>query len=115
MTTEVESAIILTPAAASKLSSLIEERGDPNCGLRLFVSGGGCSGMQYGMAFETEVGEYDEVFESEGVKLIVDPNSLMVLSGARVDYVDNLMGGGFAIHNPNASSTCGCGHSFRTG
>jgi iron-sulfur cluster assembly accessory protein len=115
MTTEVESAIILTPAAASKLSSLIQEQDDPNCGLRVFVSGGGCSGMQYGMAFETEVREYDEVFESEGVKLIVDPNSLMYLAGARVDYVDNLMGGGFAIDNPNAISTCGCGHSFRTG
>ena len=114
MTTEVESAIILTPAAASKLSTLLQERDDPNCGLRLFISGGGCSGMQYGMAFETEVREYDEVFESKGVKLIVDPNSLMYLAGAQVDYVDNLMGGGFAINNPNAVSTCGCGHSFRT-
>jgi iron-sulfur cluster assembly protein len=115
MTEKIESAVTFTPAAASKLQGLIEERGDPNCGLRVFVSGGGCSGMQYGMAIESEIHEYDQVFESEGIRLIVDPNSLMYLAGATVDYVDNLMGGGFAIDNPNAISTCGCGHSFRTG
>lgn len=114
MTIDVDAAITLTPTAATKLSSLIEERGDPNSGLRVFVSGGGCSGMQYGMAIESEVREVDQVFESEGIKLIVDPNSLMYLAGSRVDYVENMMGGGFAIENPNAMSTCGCGHSFRT-
>lgn len=114
MTTDVQTLIEVTPEAARKLQVLIEERGDPNCGLRIFVSGGGCSGMQYGMSFETETRESDQVFHSDGVKLIVDPNSLMVLAGARVDYVDNLMGGGFAIDNPNAVSSCGCGHSFRT-
>ena len=114
MDTDVQTAISLTPAAAGKLQSLLQERGSDASGLRLFVSGGGCSGMQYGMAFETEIRELDEVFESEGVKLIVDPNSLMYLSGSRVDFVDNLMGGGFAIDNPNAISSCGCGHSFRT-
>lgn len=114
MTTDVETAITLTPAAASKLQSLLEEKGAPESGLRIFISGGGCSGMQYGMAIETEIRELDEVFESEGVKLVVDPNSLMYLVGAEVDYVDNLMGGGFAINNPNAISTCGCGHSFRS-
>lgn len=115
MTTDVQTAITLTPEAAARLQSLLEEQADPNCGLRVFVSGGGCSGMQYGMSFESETREHDEVFETDGVKLIVDPNSLMYLSGARVDYVDNMMGGGFAIDNPNAVSTCGCGHSFRSG
>ncbi len=85
MTVEVEAAISLTPAAAAKLRDLIEERGDPNSGLRVFVSGGGCSGMQYGMAIESEVRETDEVFESEGVRLIVDPNSFMYLSGSTVE------------------------------
>ena len=70
--------------------------------------------MQYGMSIESDVRELDEVFECEGIKLIVDPNSLMYLSGATVDYVDNMMGGGFAIENPNAVSSCGCGHSFRS-
>ena len=112
--TEVDTAITLTPTAASKLQALLEERGDTSSGLRIFVSGGGCSGMQYGMAIETEVREYDQVFESEGVKLIIDPNSLMFLAGSRVDYAENLMGGGFSIENPNAISTCGCGHSFLT-
>ena len=115
MTTIAESAITLTPTAADKLQALLQEKGEPDSGLRVFVSGGGCSGMQYGMAIESETRELDEVFESEGVKLIVDPNSLMYLAGAEVDYVDNLMGGGFAINNPNAISTCGCGHSFRSG
>jgi iron-sulfur cluster assembly accessory protein len=106
--------VYVTPLAAEKLRSLLQERDDPQCGLRVFVSGGGCSGMQYGMAFESNPREQDKVFESEGVKLIVDPTSLMYLGGARIDFVDSLMGGGFAIENPNAVSTCGCGHSFRT-
>jgi iron-sulfur cluster assembly protein len=114
MTTDVQAAITLTPSAAKKLQSLLQERDEPTSGLRIFVSGGGCSGMQYGMAFESDVRELDEVFENEGVNLIVDRNSMMYLAGARVDYVDNMMGGGFAIDNPNAISSCGCGHSFRT-
>ncbi len=114
MTSSVETAISLTPTAASKLQSLIEERGEPDSGLRIFVSGGGCSGMQYGMSIEKDIRENDEVLDSQGVKLIVDPNSLMYLAGSEVDYVDNMMGGGFAINNPNAVSTCGCGHSFRS-
>lgn len=114
MTIEIEAAISITPAAATKLQSLLDEQGQAESGLRVFVSGGGCSGMQYGMAIENEVRDMDEVFESEGIKLIVDPNSLMYLAGSEVDYVDNMMGGGFAINNPNAISTCGCGHSFRS-
>lgn len=115
MSMDVQTAAIeVTPAAADKLLDLLKEQEIADCGLRVFVSGGGCSGMQYGMAIEAETREFDEVFESSGIKLIVDPNSLMYLSGSRIDYVDNLMGGGFAIENPNAVSTCGCGHSFRT-
>ena len=109
-----ELGINVTPAAAEKLQALLQQRNQVQGGLRVFVSGGGCSGMQYGMAFESEPREQDQIFETEGVKLIVDPNSLQYLMGATVDFVDNLMGGGFAIENPNAVSTCGCGSSFRT-
>ena len=107
-------AVTLTPAAASKIRGLLTERNLPNHGLRVFVSGGGCSGLQYGMALEGQAGEFDTVVEAEGVKVIIDPTSVMHLGGANIDYVDNLMGGGFRIENPNAVSTCGCGHSFRT-
>ncbi len=110
----VEEGITLLPGAAAKIASLLAERNLPGHGLRVFVSGGGCSGMQYGMAIEQEPGEFDTVYESSGVKLFVDPTSMMYLAGSTVDYVDNLMGGGFHIENPNAVSTCGCGHSFRT-
>src|SRR5262245_50904742 len=106
--------ITLFPAAADKIRSILQERNLVTHGLRVFVAGGGCSGMQYGMAIEPEPGEFDSVFETQGVKLFVDPTSLMYLMGATIDYVENLMGGGFKIDNPNAVSTCGCGHSFRT-
>jgi len=82
--------------------------------LRVFVSGGGCSGMQYGMAFEETPKEFDKVVAVDGVSLIIDSTSLMYLQGATIDYVDSLMGGGFRIDNPNAVSSCGCGSSFRT-
>ena len=108
-------AIQLTPSAATKISGLLAERNLPNYGLRVFVAGGGCSGMQYGMAFEAEPRDFDTVIETEdGVRLFVDATSLMYLDGATIDYVDSLMGGGFRIDNPQAVSTCGCGHSFRT-
>ncbi len=106
--------ITMTPAAADKVRKLLEERNVPTHGLRVFVAGGGCSGMQYGMALEGNAREFDNVIETNGVKLYVDPTSLMYLGGANIDYVDNLMGGGFRIDNPNATATCGCGHSFRT-
>ena len=114
MVAEDEPTIILLQGAADKIRTLLSERNLPEHGLRVFVSGGGCSGMQYGMAIEKEAGEYDSTFESNGVKVFVDPTSMMYLQGATVDYVDNMMGGGFRIENPNAVSTCGCGHSFRT-
>ncbi|MCC7359718.1 MAG: iron-sulfur cluster insertion protein ErpA [Anaerolineales bacterium] len=111
---EDEATLTLLPAAAEKIRALLSERNLPDHGLRVFVSGGGCSGMQYGMAIEKEAGEYDSILESNGIKVIIDPTSMMYLTGATVDYVDNMMGGGFHIDNPNAVSTCGCGHSFRT-
>ena len=106
--------ITLLPGAADKIRSLLSERNLTGHGLRVFVAGGGCSGMQYGMAIEKEPGEFDSIIETHGVKVFIDPTSMMYLSGASIDYVDSLMGGGFRIENPNAVSTCGCGHSFRT-
>ena len=107
-------AVVLTTMAESKLRDLLAARNIPNHGLRVFVSGGGCSGLQYGMAFEAKAREFDTVIDQNGVKLYVDPTSLMYLSGATIDFVDSLMGGGFKIENPNAVSACGCGSSFRT-
>lgn len=112
---ETQVALTVTPAAADTIRNLLQQREIPNHVLRLFVTGGGCSGMQYGMAFEEKPQDYDEVVEQDGVQLIIDPTSLHYLRGATVDFVDSLMGGGFRIDNPNAVSTCGCGHSFKSG
>jgi iron-sulfur cluster insertion protein len=81
-------------------------------GLRIYVRGGGCHGYQYGMAFETKIGEDDTILEKDGVKVIMDSQSAPLLGGAEVDYVDSLQGSGFAIKNPQAKTTCGCGSSF---
>lgn len=106
--------INVTETAASRISELLVEEGRLGAGLRVFVQGGGCSGFQYGLMIDEGEGdaESDQVFEVNGVKLLVDPISLRYLSGAEVDFVDNNMGGGFTIKNPNATSTCGCGQSF---
>ncbi len=104
----------VTLSAVTVIRNLLTEREIPNHALRVFVSGGGCSGMQYGMAFEESARDYDRVVEVDGVRLLVDPTSLMYLQGATIDYIDSLMGGGFRIDNPNAVSSCGCGHSFRS-
>ena len=106
----------LTPAAAEKLSGIMSQKGmAENHALRVFVKGGGCGGMQYGMTFDESVGEGDEVYNQPGgLRVVVDPTSLFYVQGANIDYVDNLMGGGFHIDNPNAVSSCGCGSSFRT-
>ena len=104
----------VTPAAVSIIKSLLEQRAVPNHALRVFVSGGGCSGMQYGMAFQEAPEAGDTVVAADGVRLLVDPTSLMYLQGATIDYVDTLIGGGFRIDNPNAASSCGCGHSFKS-
>ena len=112
---EVKTApITVTPTALQTVRGLMEQRNLENHALRIFVAGGGCSGLQYGMAFEDNFGEYDTLMEYEGVKFVVDANSLMYVEGAIIDFVDSLMGGGFRIDNPNAVSSCGCGSSFRT-
>lgn len=105
--------LTVTPSAVNTIRTLLEQRAIPNYALRVFVSGGGCSGMQYGMAFEEQPKDFDEVVETDGVRLIVDPTSMMYLRGATIDFIDSLMGGGFRIDNPNAMSSCGCGHSFK--
>ena len=109
-----EQVLLVTPAAVGVIRNLMEQRGIPGHALRVFVSGGGCSGLQYGMAFEPAPRDFDAGVENDGVRLLIDPTSLMYLQGSTIDYVDSLMGGGFRIDNPNAVSSCGCGHSFRT-
>lgn len=111
-TNVTESAINVSPAAAAKIAVLLAEENKQESGLRVFVQGGGCSGFQYGLMIEDGPGATDTVYESNGVKLYVDPISVRYLKGAEVDFVDNVAGGGFTIHNPNAVTTCGCGQSF---
>ena len=101
-----------TTQAADKVAELIAEEGNPNLRLRLYVTGGGCSGFQYGFAFDDEIAEDDTEIVTEGVALVVDAMSQQYLIGARVDYEDSLEGSRFVIHNPNAQTTCGCGSSF---
>jgi iron-sulfur cluster assembly accessory protein len=106
--------INVTETAASKINELLAEENKSGAALRVFVQGGGCSGFQYGLMIDEGEGnqEADQIFEVNGVRLFVDPISLRYLKGAEVDFVDNNMGGGFTIKNPNAKSTCGCGSSF---
>ena len=113
-TTEATEAVTLTPMAAEKLQKILTEKSLPDHGLRVFVAGGGCSGLQYGMAFETQAREMDTIVDAHGMKVYVDPVSLEYLYGSTIDYVDGLMGAGFRIDNPNAVAACGCGSSFRT-
>lgn len=105
----------ITSTAADTVRNLLVSKNVPDYGLRVFVSGGGCSGMQYGMALEAEARPYDHVVEKDGIKIFIDPTSMMYLNGATVDYEDSLMGGGFKIENPNAVASCGCGTSFKAG
>ncbi|MBE0590031.1 MAG: iron-sulfur cluster insertion protein ErpA [Hydrogenophaga sp.] len=101
-----------TPAAAAKVAELIVEEGNPNLKLRLYVTGGGCSGFSYGFAFDDQVNEDDTLTVTAGVALVVDAMSQQYVLGARVDFEDGLEGSRFVIHNPNAATTCGCGSSF---
>lgn len=110
----VQSILQITDTAATRLSALMEEKQLEGYALRVFVAGGGCSGLQYGMTFDNETREGDSEFVAHGLRVVVDPISSTYLNGSSVDYVDSLMGGGFKIDNPNAVSACGCGHSFRT-
>ena len=101
-----------TDAAAGKVRSLIDEEGNPDLKLRVFVSGGGCSGFQYGFTFDEVTNEDDTAMEKNGVTLLIDPMSYQYLLGAEIDYTEGLEGAQFVIKNPNAQSTCGCGSSF---
>ncbi len=106
--------LIFTDAAARKVGELIREEGNPKLMLRVFVSGGGCSGFQYGFTFDESVEEGDTQFANQGVTLLVDPLSFQYLVGAEIDYREDLEGAQFVIRNPNAKTTCGCGSSFST-
>jgi len=103
-----------TQAGAARAKDLLSGSGVAGGAVRIFVKSGGCSGYQYGMKIDDTRLEGDREFDSEGVKLVIDQRSWPLLKGCEVDFVENLMGGGFSVRNPNASSECGCGHSFRT-
>jgi len=104
--------LVFTENAASKVRQLIDEEGNSELKLRVFVTGGGCSGFQYGFTFDEAVNEDDTSLEKSGVTLLIDPMSLQYLMGAEIDYQENAEGAQFVIKNPNATSTCGCGSSF---
>jgi iron-sulfur cluster assembly accessory protein len=106
--------ITLTDAAAERIRALMQEKALDNHALRVFISGGGCSGYQYGMSFDNNPRQDDVKITYQDIEVIIDPISFGYLAGSKIDYVEDLMGGGFHIDNPNAVSTCGCGHSFRT-
>lgn len=110
-----QATVNLTAEAMNHLKTLLEQEGNPDVGLRVFVSGGGCSGMQYGMAFDDQTRPGDEIVEHGGVKILIDDFSAPYLRGSEIDYVDSLMGAGFTVHNPNAVHSCSCGTSFDTG
>ena len=104
--------INFTDNAVNKVKELIEEEGTPDLKLRVFVSGGGCSGFQYGFTFEESINEDDTQVTKDSVTLLIDPMSFQYLTGAEIDYQDNVQGSQFVIKNPNAETTCGCGSSF---
>ena len=112
---QINAPISLTEAAATEVRGLLEQQDRVDLALRVYVSGGGCSGLQYGMALDENVEPGDETFDINGVKCVVDATSLKYLSGAVVDYIHTDMGGGFKIENPNATKSCGCGSSFSAG
>ena len=109
---EMPSPVNFTDAAANKVRDLIVEEGDDSLKLRVFITGGGCSGFQYGFTFEDEVSEGDTEVVNGGVTLLIDPTSYQYLVGAEIDYSDDVEGSQFVIRNPNATTTCGCGSSF---
>ena len=109
-----ESVLAITETAAQRLQAMMREKDLVGYGLRVFVAGGGCSGLQYGMTFDDEVREGDADWSAHGLRLLVDPISARHLHGASIDYQqDNMLAGAFKIENPNAQASCGCGHSFR--
>ncbi|MDD5248793.1 MAG: iron-sulfur cluster insertion protein ErpA [Rhodocyclaceae bacterium] len=110
--TDMPAPLVFTDNAANKVKELIMEEGNPELKLRVFVTGGGCSGFQYGFTFEETANEDDTAMEKNGVTLLIDPMSYQYLVGAEIDYSEGLQGSQFVIKNPNATSTCGCGSSF---
>jgi iron-sulfur cluster insertion protein len=110
--TEMPAPLVFTDAAATKVKDLIDEEGNAELKLRVFVTGGGCSGFQYGFTFDEAVNDDDTSMQKNGVTLLIDPMSLQYLAGAEIDYQEGIEGAQFVIKNPNASSTCGCGSSF---
>ncbi len=106
--------ISISEFGAQKAQQILQSSGKSGAGVRVFIKSGGCSGYQYGMAIDDRELEGDTIVHDKGVKLIVDRMSLPLLEGSEVDYLENMMGGGFTVNNPNATSACGCGHSFRT-
>lgn len=110
--TDITVPLIFTDAAANKVKNLISEEENPELKLRVYITGGGCSGFQYGFTFDEKVNEGDLIVENNGVQLVVDPMSLQYLIGGTVDYTEGLEGSRFVVNNPNASTTCGCGSSF---
>ncbi|HVE11642.1 MAG TPA: iron-sulfur cluster insertion protein ErpA [Paraburkholderia sp.] len=109
---EMPAPFVFTDAAADKVKQLIDEEGNPDLKLRVFVQGGGCSGFQYGFTFDEAVNEDDTVMNKSGVQLLIDSMSYQYLVGAEIDYKDDINGAQFVIKNPNATTTCGCGSSF---
>ena len=113
--TEMPAPLVFTDSAAMKVRNLIDEEGNPELKLRVFVTGGGCSGFQYGFSLDDSKLEDDVLFERDGVKVVVDTTSLELIRGGEVDFVEELVGSYFQVKNPNATSTCGCGTSFAVG
>ncbi len=110
--TDLPTPLIFTDSAANKVKELIDEEGNPSLKLRVFVTGGGCSGFQYGFTFDEDVSDDDTAMQKNGVTLLIDAMSYQYLLGAEIDYQENVEGAQFVIKNPNATSTCGCGSSF---
>ncbi|PYE54256.1 iron-sulfur cluster assembly accessory protein [Deinococcus yavapaiensis KR-236] len=106
--------ISISDFGAQKALQILQNSGKSSAGVRVFIKSGGCSGYQYGMAIDDRELEGDTIIVDKGVKLLVDQMSLPLLEGSEVDFIENMMGGGFTVNNPNATSSCGCGHSFRT-
>jgi iron-sulfur cluster insertion protein len=110
--TDMPAPLVFSDSAARKVKELIDEEGNPDLKLRVFVTGGGCSGFQYGFTFDEAVGDDDTAMVKDGVTLLIDPMSYQYLVGAEIDYQESIEGAQFVIKNPNATSTCGCGSSF---
>ena len=110
----LDKSITVTEAAAQKASEMLAANDKMDAAIRVFIKSGGCSGYSYGMAIDDRSLEGDRIFEDRGVRIVIDPKSWPLLEGSEVDYIENMMGGGFSVNNPNATSSCGCGHSFRT-